>query len=136
MAEKNYPIKVFILFSSHRHGGRTRRLCSANLHGCAVIPHNRTYRRDAPHAAEQMAAPIFVSDLCRSSAVNSPLAGGIGVRVLPASRVLVPKRDACAFLAQQEKPEVLPVAGITQKAISIFSFVPELKFRLSEPWIP
>ena len=83
-----------------------------------------------------MAAPIFVSDLCRSSAVNSPLAGGIGVRVLPASRVLVPKRDACAFLAQQEKPEVLPVAGITQKAISIFSFVPELKFRLSEPWIP
>ena len=83
-------------------------MCSANLHGCAVIPHNRTYRRDAPHAAEQMAAPIFVSDLCRSSAVNSPLAGGIGVRVLPASRVLVPKRDACAFLAQQEKPKTQP----------------------------
>ena len=83
-----------------------------------------------------MAAPIFVSDLCRSSAVSPPSTDGIGVRVLPASRVLAPKRDACAFLAQQEKPEVLPVAGITQKAISIFSFVPELKFRLSEPWIP
>ena len=83
-------------------------MCSANLHGCAVIPHNRTYRRDAPHAAEQMAAPIFVSDLCRSSAVNSPLAGGIGVRVLPASCVLVPKRYACAFLARQEKPKTQP----------------------------
>ena len=60
------------------------------------------------------------SDLCRSSAVNLPPGGGIGVRVLPASCVLVPKRDACAFLAQQEKPEVLPVAGIMQKEISIF----------------
>ena len=36
------------------------------------------------------------SDLCRSSAVNLPPGGGIGVRVLPASRVLVPKRYACA----------------------------------------
>ena len=46
------------------------------------------------------------SDLCRSSTVNSPLAGGIGVRVLTASRILVPKCYACAFLAQQEKPKV------------------------------
>ncbi len=45
------------------------------------------------------------SDLCRSSAVNLPSGDGIGVRVLPASCVLVPKRDACAFLAQQEKPK-------------------------------
>ena len=46
------------------------------------------------------------SDLCSSSAVSPPPAGGIGVRVFPASCVLVPKRDACAFLAQQEKPKV------------------------------
>ena len=60
------------------------------------------------------------SDLCRSSTINSPPGGDIGVRVLPASCVLVPKCYACAFLAQQEKPEVLPVAGIMQKEISIF----------------
>ena len=36
------------------------------------------------------------SDLCRSSAVNLPSGGGIGVRVLPASCLLVPKGDACA----------------------------------------
>ena len=48
------------------------------------------------------------SDLCRSSAVNLPPAGGIGVRVFPASCVLVPKRDACAFLARQEKPKTQP----------------------------
>ena len=74
---------------------------------------------------------MCISDLCRSPTVNSLLAGGIGVRVLPASAVLISNGDACAFLAQQEKPEVLPVAGIAQKAISIFSFVPDLKFRLS-----
>ena len=51
--------------------------------------------------------------------------------LVEASCVLVPKRDACAFLAQQEKPEVLPVAGIMQKEISIFSFIPDLKFCLS-----
>ena len=78
-----------------------------------------------------MAAPTCVSGLCRSSPVNSPPAGGIGVRVLPASCVLVPKRDACVFLAWQEKPEVLHVAGIMQKEISIFSFIPDLKFCLS-----
>ena len=59
------------------------------------------------------------------------LQAALGAGVLPASCVLVPKRDACAFLAQQEKPEVLPVAGIMQKEISIFSFIPDLKFCLS-----
>ena len=51
---------------------------------------------------------MCVSDLCRSSAVNLPPGGGIGVRVLPASCVLVPKRYACAFLARQEKPKTQP----------------------------
>ena len=98
--------KFFILFSSRRHGGRAWRLCGTDLHGCAGNLQNRTRRHNAPHAAEQMAAPTCVSGLCRSSPVNSPHAGGIGVRVHPASRILVPKRDACAFLAQQEKPKV------------------------------
>ena len=49
------------------------------------------------------------SDLCRSSAVNLPSGGGIGVRDLPASRILVPKCYACAFLAQQEKPKRRPI---------------------------
>ena len=83
-------------------------MCSANLHGCAAGLQNRTHRHNAPHAAEQTAAPTCVSGLCRSSPVNSPPAGGIGVRVFPASCVLVPKRDACAFLAQQEKPKTQP----------------------------
>jgi len=100
--------KFFILFSSRRHGGRTRRLCGADLHGCAVGLQNRTRRHDVPHAAEQMAAPMCVFDLCRSSTINSPHTGGIGVRVLPASRILVPKCYACAFLAQQEKPKTQP----------------------------
>ena len=52
-------------------------------------------------------------ELCRSSAVNLLPGGGIGVRVLPASCVLVPKRDACAFLAQQEKPKTQPESPAT-----------------------
>ena len=83
-------------------------MCGPDLHGCAVCLQNRTRRHDAPHAAEQTAAPMCVSDLCHSSTVNLPPGGGIGVRVLPASCVLVPKRDACAFLAQQEKPKTQP----------------------------
>ena len=71
-------------------------MCGADLHGCAVGLQNRTRRHDAPHAAEQTAAPMCISDLCRSSTINSPPTGGIGVRVLPASCVLVPKRYACA----------------------------------------
>ena len=101
-------VKFIVLFSSRRHGGRTWRLCGPDLHGCAVGSQNRTRRHNAPHAAEQTAAPMCVSDLCHSSTVSPPPAGGIGVRVFPASCVLVPKRDACAFLAQQEKPKTQP----------------------------
>ena len=53
------------------------------------------------------------SDLCRSSAVNLPPGGGIGARVLPASRILVPKCYACAFLARQEKPKTQPASHAT-----------------------
>ena len=103
-------VKFIVLFSSRRHGGRTWRLCGPDLHGCAVGSQNRTRRHNAPHAAEQTAAPMCVSDLCHSSTVSPPPAGGIGVRVFPASCVLVPKRDACAFLAQQEKPKTQPAS--------------------------
>ena len=61
------------------------------------------------------------SDLCRSSAVNLPSGGGIGVRVLPASRILVPKCYACAFLAQQEKPKRRPILVLFRR-IFRFSF--------------
>ena len=109
MAEKNYPIEVLILifFTPPRWVDaafvwyRPARICAVSLQ-------SRTRRHDAPHAAEQVAAPMCISDLCRSSTVNFPPGGGIGVRVLPASRVLVPKCYACAFLARQEKPKTQP----------------------------
>ena len=85
----------------------------ADLHGCAVSLQNRTRRHNAPHAAEQTAAPTCVSGLCRSSPVNSPPAGGIGVRVLPASASLISNGDACAFLARQEKPKTQPESHAT-----------------------
>ena len=102
------PNRSFYSIFFTPHGGRTRRLCGIDLHGCAVSLQNRTRRHNASHAAEQTAAPMCISDLCRSSAVSPPPTGGIGVWVLPASCVLVPKCDACAFLAQQEKPKTQP----------------------------
>ena len=57
--------KFFILFSSRCHGGRTRRLCGADLHGCATGLQNRTHRHNAPHAAEQTAAPMNDSQFNR-----------------------------------------------------------------------
>ena len=107
------PNRSFYSIFFTPHGGRTRHLRGANLHGCAVGLQNRTRWHDAPHAAEQIAAPMCISDLCRSSAVSPPPTGGIGVRVLPASCVLVPKRYACAFLAQQEKPKTQPESPVT-----------------------
>ena len=89
-----------------------------------------------PHAAEQTAAPMCISDLCRSSTVNSPLAGGIGVRVLTASRILVPKCYACAFLAQQEKPKTQPASHAAKKESSIIRSAQHIKPRISAPQIP
>ena len=96
MAEKNYPVEVFysIFFTPPRRADV--RLRGTDLCGCAVSLQNRTRRHDAPYAAEQTAAPTCVSGLCRSSPVNSPPAGGIGVRVLPASAGLISNGDACA----------------------------------------
>ena len=88
-------------------------MCATNLHGCAVCLQNRTRRHNAPHAAEQTAAPMCVSDLCHSSTVSPPPAGGIGVRILPASAVLISNGDACAFLARQEKPKTQPESHAT-----------------------
>ena len=64
------------------------------------------------------------SDLCRSSAVNLPPGGGIGARVLPASRILVPKCYACAFLARQEKPKTQPAspAAVSYTAYNLAFF--------------
>ena len=56
---------------------------------------------------------MCISDLCRSSTVNLPSGGGSWVRVLPASRILVPKCYACAFLVQQEKPKTQPESHAT-----------------------
>ena len=98
-------------------------MCGADLHGCAVSLQSRTRRHDAPHAAEQTAAPMCISDLCRSSTINSPPTGGIGVRVLPASCVLVPKRYACALAARRREPDAPPKGGAREERDSNFLFL-------------
>ena len=122
MAEKNYPIEVFILFSLRRHGGWTRRLRNVDLRVdarsvCKTAPVGTT----CPTSRSKWLRRCAFSDLCRSSAVNLPPGGGIGVRVFPASCVLVPKCDACAFLVQQEKPKCSPIL-IPLRRIFCFSF--------------
>ena len=52
------PNRSFYSIFFTPHGGRTWRLCGADLHGCAVSLQNRTRRHDVPHAAEQTAAPM------------------------------------------------------------------------------
>ena len=113
MAEKNYQIEVSLSCFLHAATVGGRGVCVAQTCTGAVSLQNHTRRHDTPHAAEQTAAPTCVSGLCRSSPVNSPPAGGIGVRVLPASAVLISNGDACAFLAQQEKPKTQPASPVT-----------------------
>ena len=71
-----------------------------------------------------------------SLTVSPPPTGGIGVRVLPASRVLVPKCDACAFLARQEKPKTQPASHAAKKESSIIRSAQHIKPRISAPQIP
>ena len=113
MAEKNCPIEVFILFSSRRTvGGRgvcVAQTCTDAQSACKTAHVGTT----CPTPRSKRLRRCAFSDLCRSSAVCPPPTGGIGVRVPPASCVLVPKRDACAFLAQQEKPKTQPESHAT-----------------------
>ena len=108
MAEKNCPIEVFILFSSRRTvGGRgicVAQTCTDARSACKTAHVGTT----CPTQRSKWLRRCAFSDLCRSSAVNLPPGGGIGARVLPASRILVPKCYACAFLARQEKPKTQP----------------------------
>ncbi len=136
MAEKNCPIEVFILFSSRRTvGGRgicVAQTCTDARSACKTAHVGTT----CPTQRSKWLRRCAFSDLCRSSAVNLPPGGGIGARVLPASRILVPKCYACAFLAQQEKPKTQPNPHSLKKEISIICSARHMKPRISAPQIP
>ena len=103
---KELPNQSFLFYFLHAAtvGGRgvcAAQTCTDSRSACKTAPVGTT--RPTPRNIRLRRCAF--SDLCRSSAVSPPPTGGIVVWVLPASCVLVPKRDACAFLAQQEKPE-------------------------------
>ena len=56
------------------------------------------------------AADRFCMVLRSSVLLSSASKRHIGVRVLPASAVLISNGDACAFLARQEKPKTQPAS--------------------------
>ena len=114
MAEKNYQIEVFHPSFLHAATVGGRGVCVAQTCTDARSAHKTAHiGTTRPTPRSKRLRRCAFSDLCRSSAVNLPSGGGIGVRVFPASCVLVPKRDACAFLAQQEKPETQPESPVT-----------------------
>ena len=47
----------------------------------------------------------------------------VGVRVLPASCLLVPKGDACAFAAARQKPDAPPKGGAREERDFNFLFL-------------
>ena len=98
------PALAFLRRTAGRRGVCVVQTCTDARAACKTA-HVGTTR---PTPRSKWLRRCAFSDLCRSSAVNLPSGGGIGVRVLPASRILVPKCYACAFLAQQEKPKTQP----------------------------
>ena len=123
----------FLFYFLHAATAGGRGVCVAQTCTGAVGLQNRTRRHDAPHAAEQTAAPMCISDLCRSSTINSPHTGGIGVRVLPASRVSVPKRYACALAARRREPDALPLGRAREERDFNFLFLIDA-FALLRPF--
>jgi len=96
-----------LVFLRRTEGGRG--VCVAQTCTDARLAHKTAHvGTTRPTPRSKRLRRCAFSDLCRSSAVNLPSGGGIGVRVLPASRILVPKCYACAFLARQEKPKTQP----------------------------
>ena len=119
------PNQSFVFYFLHAATVGGRGVCSAqtctDARSARKTAHVGTTR---PTPRSKWLRRCAFSDLCRSSAVSAPPGGGIGVRVLPASCVLVPKRDACAFLVQQEKPTTQPashatVSYIAEKLVSL-----------------
>ena len=71
------------------------------------------HSRSAFGLHRRSAADRFCMVLRSSSLLSSAGGRHIGVRVLPASAVLISNGDACAFLAQQEKPKTQPESHAT-----------------------
>ena len=112
-----------LVFLRRTEGGRG--VCVAQTCTDARLAHKTAHvGTTRPTPQSKWLRRCAFSDLCRSSAVSPPPTGGIGVRVFPASCVLVPKRDACAFLAQQEKPETQPAspAAVSYTAYNLAFF--------------
>ena len=103
------PNQSFLFYFLHAATVGGRGVCVAQTCTDARLAHKTAHvGTTRPTPQSKWLRRCAFSDLCRSSAVSPPPTGGIGVRVFPASCVLVPKRDACAFLAQQEKPKTQP----------------------------
>ena len=97
-----------LVFLRRTEGGRG--VCVAQTCTDARLAHKTAHvGTTRPTPRSKRLRRCAFSDLCRSSAVNLPPGGGIGARVLHASRILVPKCYACAFLVQQEKPKCSPI---------------------------
>ena len=141
---KELPSRSFSSYFPHAVTEGGRGVCVVQTcTGCVVSLQNRTRRHDVPHVAEQTAAPMCISALCRSSTVNSPPAGGIGVRVLPASAVLISNGDACArrrglrcfettFYAAHQKSSLIrfvapPFQNANISLVCILVFLPMLE---------
>ena len=86
------PALVFLRRTAGRRGVCVVQTCTDARSACKTAHVGTT----CPTQRSKWLRRCAFSDLCRSSAVNLPPAGGIGVRVLPASCVLVPKCYACA----------------------------------------
>ena len=129
---KELPNQSFLFYFLHAAtvGGRgvcVVQICMDARSACKTAPVGTT----RPTPRSKWLRRCAFSDLCRSSAVSPPPGGGIGVRVLPASCVLVPKRDACAFLAQQEKPKTQPASHAAKKEFFVFHFAQAMKSKIS-----
>ena len=137
MAEKNYPVEVFhpIFLTPSRRADAAfvwYRPARDAWSACKTA-HVGTTR---PTQRSKWLRRCVFSDLCRNSDVNLPPAGGFGVRVLPASAVLISNGDACAFLATQEKPKTQPASHAAKKEFSIIRSAQHMKPRISAPQIP
>ena len=117
MAEKNYPSRSFYSIFLHAATVGGRGVCVAQTCTDARSACKTAHRHNAPHAAEQMAAPMCISDLCRSSTVN-----------LSARRRHWGQGSPCKLRFWYQTTQCLRFSCAARKAKSVVRF----SFRLEE----
>ena len=116
---KELPSRSFSSYFPHAVTEGGRGVCVAQTCTDARLAHKTAHigtTRPTPRSKRLRRRAFLACAVVHPSTLR--LQAALGAGVLPASCVLVPERDACAFLVPQEKPKTQPASHATASYIA------------------